>query len=65
MKSCKRFHIEDVEPGDIIMLHRDETKPVIVTVRRTFSTNHFGWGIDGTNDSTYYWDDWDYAECMS
>jgi hypothetical protein len=57
MKTCNRFHIEDVEPGDRLHFSggpgsREWTGPeeFVVTVKRTFKTNRFGWIIDTANE---------------
>lgn len=66
MKTCTRFHIEDVEPGDVIILYRryENDESVTIAVKRTFKTNRFNWGIETTDADTFYWDDWDWAEAV-
>lgn len=64
MKPCTRFHVEDVEPGDVVRILRDseaeEPETVSVKVRRTYRSNRFGWSIEaeGVKDPIYL-DDWD------
>ena len=67
MKTCTRFHFEDVERGDRLFLGEGRTQEfndapdpdVTITVARAYSTRHFGPVVDGTDGETYYLDDYD------
>lgn len=74
MKKCTRFHIEDVERGDVLVLipdvdaEVDDPGPIQITVDRVFRTNNFGWVITSQGDgpkSNYYLDDYDDVSLVS
>jgi hypothetical protein len=61
MKTCTRFHFEDVERGDKLFLGegRGDVPDVEIVVERAFTTRNFGQMIDAEDGSTYYLDDYD------
>lgn len=68
MKTCTRFHFEDVEPGDRLVLGRDGEEPdntFEVTVRRRFSTKNFGQVVEDTTGEEWYLIDFDIVRAAS
>ena len=66
MRPCTRFHIEDVQVGDVLRLVPDSDsespEPVQVTVGSVYRTTNFGWAIqpqNGRHDDALYLSDFD------
>ena len=65
MKTCTRFHFEDLERDDTIFLSNEwgnepqYPEGVTVTVARAHRTSNFGPMVIGTDGESYYLDDFD------
>lgn len=61
MKTCKRFHFEDVEKGDVLVLSGTATQ-VTVQVSDKWSTQTFGEVVKSADGLTFYLRDFDGVE---
>lgn len=61
MKTCTRFHAEDIERGDRLELIRDsdDPEPFIVEVRNAVRSTRFGWTVQDSEGEYFYLNDFD------
>lgn len=65
MKTCKRFHFEDVEQGDVLVLSSTAASAldrVTVQVSEKWSTQTFGEVVKAADGNTFYLQDYDKIE---
>jgi hypothetical protein len=67
MKTCTRFHLEDVEVGDRLYLAKnwDEPENQIIVVTRRFRTSNFGWVLRDQAGEEHYVNDFDVVRLVT